>query len=90
MTSELQEYIGQPLVVDSKSYYTYIGTLVAEGEIFITLKDVDVHDQRDSNTSKELYLIESLKYGIKVNRSAVKIVRSEIISLSLLSDIVKY
>lgn len=90
MASDLAEYIGRQIVVDTKTAYTYIGTLTAEGDYFLTLKDVDVHDQRESNASKELYLIEALKYGIKINRSAVKVVRSEIISLSLLADIVKY
>lgn len=90
MTAELQEYLGKAVVIDTKSYYVYIGTFVGEGEQFITLQDVDVHDQRESSACKELYILETLKYGIRANRREAKIVRQEIASISLLSDVVNY
>jgi len=90
MASELAEYIGKQVVIDSNSHYLYIGILSEEGEEFITLKDVDVHDRRESSTAKDLYIIEALKYGTKINRHTVKVVRREIVSISLLSDVVEY
>lgn len=87
---ELASYLNQQVVMDTKSQYLYFGTLVEQGEEFFTLKDVDVHDHDESKVSKELYIIESLKYGIKVNRRCVKVVRREVISISLLADVVEY
>ncbi len=90
MSSELQGFIGKEVVIDTKSQYIYIGILEEEGELFLSLKDVDVHDHTESTASKELYLIEALKYGVKVNRRCAKVVRKDIISISLLGDIVEY
>jgi hypothetical protein len=90
VSTELQKYIGKQVVVDTKSPYLYIGTFVLEGEQYLTLQDVDVHDHSMSTVSKELYIIEALKYGVKVNRKEVKVVSRDIISISLLEDIVKY
>ena len=90
MTSELQEYTGNEVVIDTKSTYIYLGTLTEEGAEYIVLSDVDVHDHTESTISKELYIIEALKYGIKVNRKRAKVLKRDIISISMLEDVVKY
>lgn len=87
---ELRAYLEKLVVVDTRSVYTYLGTLVNATPDFLTLRDVDVHDQRDSGTTRELYIIESVKFGIKVNRREVKVAQREIVSVSLLADIVQY
>ncbi len=88
--SELKEYIGKKVVVDTKSPYLYLGTLESEESEYMTLSDVDVHDHSSTLISKDLYIIESIKYGIKVNRNRAKIMRQEIVSVSLLEDIVLF
>ncbi|NUM36546.1 MAG: hypothetical protein HUU50_18550 [Candidatus Brocadiae bacterium] len=85
---ELQEYIGKKVVVDTKSSYIYLGTLVSEETDYMTIQDVDVHDHSATLISKDLYIIEAIKYGIKINRKQVKLMRKEIVSISLLDDIV--
>ena len=90
METELKEYINKIVVIDTKSSYIYIGTLENIGKYFLTLKDVDVHDHNDSNTTKEIYTMEALKYKIKINRYSVKVKLEEIISISKLEEVVKY
>ena len=87
---ELNDYLNKPVIIDTATPLIYIGTLSEIGNSFITLKDVDVHDRRESSTAKDLYIIEALKYGTKINRHTVKVVRREIVSISLLSDVVEY
>jgi len=88
--SELQEYTGKKIVVDTKTPYIYLGNLVSEDMDYITLSDVDVHDHSSTLVSRDLYIIEAVKYGIKVNRKQVKLMRKEIVSISLLEDIVVF
>jgi hypothetical protein len=83
-------YLGQTVVIDVGGPILYIGRLERVEEKTIVLADADVHDLHESKTSKELYAIESKKYGIKINRREVRIARSAVVSLSRLDDVVEY
>ncbi|WP_372366967.1 hypothetical protein [Candidatus Uabimicrobium sp. HlEnr_7] len=90
MEDEFSKFLEQEVVIDTKSSYLFIGRLQKVGDFFLVMEDVDVHDQSDFNKTKEIYVMEAAKYGIKINRKQVNIVKSEMISISLLGDIVKY
>ncbi|BBM84016.1 hypothetical protein [Candidatus Uabimicrobium amorphum] len=87
---ELEVFLNEQVIIDTKSSYLFIGNLQKIGDFFLTMTDVDVHDQNDFSKTKEIYVMEAAKYGIKINRKSVNIVKAEMISISLLSDIVKY
>lgn len=87
---ELDQFVGKKVVVDTKTSYLFIGILEKIGESFLTINEVDVHDHNDFSKTKELYIMEAAKYDIKVNRKSTKVIKAEIISISLLSDIVQY
>ena len=87
---ELAEFLTQPVVLDTRGPLLYLGTLSAAGDCFWTLVDADVHDLTDSNTSKELYILESAKHGVRKNRTSVHVRKAEIVSISKLSDVVLY
>lgn len=86
----LQEYVGKPVVVDVKGDYLFIGTLSVISDDCLTLNDVDVHDHHTTSVSKDVYLIEAAKYGIKINRQEAKVLCREIVSVSLLEHIILY
>ncbi|MEW6359097.1 MAG: hypothetical protein AB1696_22375 [Planctomycetota bacterium] len=88
--NELQEYIGQEVVLDTMSSMVYIGTLQKIGAHFITLTGCDVYDSSESQTRKEVYIHDALKFGIKRNRERVEIRKDQIISISKLSDVTEY
>ena len=90
LKDELQGLIGKPVVVDTKSPYLYIGTLSEVKGNSLILTDVDVHDSNESSSSKELYVIQTLKTGIRVSRKSAYILLNQIVSLSPLSDVVEY
>lgn len=85
-----QKALGSNVVIDTNSPYLYIGKLIEVDEWFITLTDVDVHDQHEGSSTKEYYIIEAKKYGIKVNRKKVSIRKAQIISFSRLDEVVEY
>jgi small nuclear ribonucleoprotein (snRNP)-like protein len=84
----LEEMIGQKVVVDLRSPYVCLGTLVAYDDHFLQLKNADLHDLRDTDTTRENYVAESHATGIKRNRKRVLLIRPEIVAIALMSDLV--
>jgi len=84
----LEELIGEKVVVDLRSAFVCLGTLQRVDEQFLELSNADLHDLRDTETTRELYVAESKATGIKRNRRRVVVVRSEIIAVCRLADIV--
>ena len=82
------EYLNQKVVVDLSSPFVCLGTLTRLDEHFLELKNADLHDLRDTDTTRELYVAESVATGIKRNRKRVLIRRSEVIAISKLEDVV--
>jgi hypothetical protein len=56
---------------------------------FLELADADLHDFRDSAATREVYVYDSVRLGIRRNRARVLIARSEIVGLTLFAEIVE-
>jgi hypothetical protein len=84
----LEEYLGKVVVVDLKSPYVCLGTLAGTDEGYLQFRDADLHDFRDSDTTRENYVAASRATGIKRNRKRVLVVRSEVVAVTRLDDIV--
>ena len=90
MKSEFEKFASHEVVVDTKTPIVYIGTLAATEENFLVLEEVDVHDINDTQTTKELYVLEARKFGIKKNRSRVHLCVDQVVSISRLDDVIQY
>jgi hypothetical protein len=84
----LDELIGDTIVVDFRSTFVCLGTLTKIDEHFLEVRDADLHDLRDTQTTRELYIAESHATGVKRNRRRVLVVRNEIVAVSRLADVV--
>ena len=82
------QFVGKTVVLDLRSPYVCLGTLVQLTDESLVLRDADLHDLRDSDTSRENYTAESKATGIKRNRKEVLIVRSEVVAISELDHVV--
>ncbi len=78
---------GKPLVIDASSQYVFLGTLVEQDHRYVILENADVHDLRDTNTTREFYVLEAKQHGIHANRKRLLVSRDEIVSLSALDDV---
>ncbi len=83
-------YVGAEVVLDTRGALLYIGRLHEISGDAAVLRDVDAHDMTDSRTSKEVYTLESRKFGIKANRKEARVLLSEIIGMSRLEDVIPY
>ena len=85
-----KELLGKVVVVDSDSMFVYLGTLDRVEDHFVVLKDVDAHDRRESPSTKEQYVMETKKFGVKPNRKEIKVRKAVIVSISKLDDVIGY
>jgi hypothetical protein len=84
----LDEFLNRKVVLDLVSTYVCLGKLIRYDEHFVELKYADLHDLRDTDTTRELYIADSAATGIKRNRKRVLVRRSEVVAISLLEDVV--
>lgn len=84
----LDEFLDSKVVVDLASMYVCLGRLVRYDDHFLELKNADLHDLRDTETTRELYVADSVATGVKRNRKRVLVRRSEVVAISLLEDVV--
>ena len=84
----LEELIGQKVVVDLRSTFVCLGTLLRVDDHHLELRNADLHDLRDTQTSRENYVAASIATGIKRNRRRLLLVRAEIIAIARLEDVV--
>jgi len=82
------ELAGQVVVLDLSSPYLIIGRLERAQADWIVLRDADVHDLRDTATSRETYLVNSRLHGVHANRRSVWVRLAEVVSVSRMEDLV--
>jgi hypothetical protein len=83
----LAEYVNEKVVIDLKSSYVCLGTLTRFDDNFVEMKSADLHDLRDTETSRENYVAASVATGIKRNRKKVLLFRSDVVAVSRLADV---
>jgi small nuclear ribonucleoprotein (snRNP)-like protein len=84
----LEEMIGEKVVVDLRGEFVALGTLLRIDAHFLELRNADLHDLRDTDTTREQYVAASQATGVKRNRKRLLLVRAEMIAVSRLADVV--
>ena len=85
----LDALVGRAVVLDVASPYVFLGELVGHTEHYFELADADVHDLRDTNTTRDLYVLDAKRHGVNPNRARVLVRRGEVVSLSALDDVLE-
>ena len=83
----LDEFLNAKVVLDLVSPYVCLGKLVRYDDHFLELKNADLHDLRDTDTTRELYVADSVATGIKRNRKRVLVRRAEVVAIAKLEDV---
>jgi small nuclear ribonucleoprotein (snRNP)-like protein len=86
-SSQLQNLVGRPVVLDVQSPFVYVGTLLSFDHRYLMLVDADVHDLRDTATKRDMYVLAARRHGVNVNRRSVLVSRDQVVSLSALDDV---
>jgi hypothetical protein len=75
-------------VVDVDSPYVYVGRLHEVRDKTLILRSADVHDLRDSTTTREIYVRDARMHGIQPNRKTVHVRLEKVVSIALLDDVI--
>jgi small nuclear ribonucleoprotein (snRNP)-like protein len=84
---QLKTLIGQTIVVDMRSSYVCLGTLAGFDDYFLELMDADLHDFRDSSATREIYVYDSARLGIRRNRARVLVRQDDVVAITRFTDI---
>ena len=84
----LEQFLDQKIVLDLRAEFVCLGTLKSYDDHFLELRNADLHDLRDTQTSRENYVAASVRTGIKRNRKRVLIWRGEIVAVSRMDEVV--
>lgn len=84
----LEELMNVKVVIDLRSEFVCLGTLTRADDHFLELKHADIHDLRDTQTTRENYVASSVSTGIKRNRKKLMLARQDIVAISRFEDVV--
>jgi hypothetical protein len=82
------QLVGREVVLDVTGPYVYLGRLAGGDEKFLSLEDADVHDLRDTATTREEYVVAARRHGLAPNRTRVYVRTAEVVSISALEDVI--
>ncbi|MFW6124720.1 MAG: hypothetical protein ACOC46_01120 [Pirellulales bacterium] len=84
----LADWTGRIVVVDVRAPYVYIGVMRGRQGEYLALEDAEAHDLRDSTTTRELYVLDTRRHGVRRNRKRVLVRLDEVVAVSLLEEVV--
>ena len=84
------ELLGEVVVVDTDSSFTYLGRLLEADATFLKLEEVDVHEATRDGRSKERYVSETRGIGVRANRRLTWVCLSRVVSISRLADVISF
>lgn len=83
-----QELSGELVVLDTSSPYVILGRVQRTLANWLVLREVDVHDLRDTSTTREKYILDSRLHGIRANRREAWVRLEEVVAVSKLTDVI--
>jgi len=90
MTNELlATLLNHRVVLDMSSPFVCLGKLVKADDSVYVLEDADLHDLRDSPTTRENYVVAAKISGIKPNRKQVVIRAQEVLAIALFKHVIE-
>ena len=84
----LNSFVGHEVVLDMIAPFVYLGRLMSCDAHYLVLDEADVHDLRDTTTTRENYVVDSKRLGIRTNRERVVVRLDQVISVSRLADVI--
>ena len=83
-----ESLVGEVIVLDMVSRFVCVGTLIELQDDYFLLSEADVHDLRDTSSTRDQYLLQCSRDGMAANRKWAWIRREEIVGFSRLTDVI--
>jgi len=88
MDDPIERLIGEKVVLDTGTPIVYVGILREVSQHTFVLDEADLHDCRDGHSTTEVYVAQAAGGGVTANRNSIVVMRSVVISLSRLGDVI--
>lgn len=88
ISSMWHELAGQVVVLDLVSSFVCVGKLAETQDAFLRLEDADVHDLRDTTSTRDQYVLKCRLHGPTPNRRQAWISTREVVGISRLADVI--
>jgi hypothetical protein len=89
VAENLETLIGKEVVLDTAGPLVYLGVLAAVEAHGFWLDRADVHNVEEGHATREQYIAESGRDGIRANRQRVFVLRATVASISALQDVIQ-
>ena len=83
----LGDWLGEKVVVDCVPPFVALGTLVGVSGDSLELADADLHDLRDTDTTRELYVAKAARHGVEPNRGELLLRIDQILAVAPLASV---
>jgi hypothetical protein len=83
----MEELVGEVVVIDLRSTFVCLGKLTKVSPDYLELRNADLHDLRDTETTREKYVADSAATGVKRNRKKLLLMRGDIVAIARLEDV---
>ena len=84
----LEELIGCEVVLDTGGPVVFLGRLISCEPAGFWLEDADLHNADEGHATREQYIAEAARDGIRVNRRHIFVLAQAVISVSALCDVI--
>jgi len=78
---------GRLVVVDLDGPWIAFGRLESWSTAHLELVDADLHDLREGTSTRDVYALETQRFGVRVNRKRVSLRLDAVIAVSALDDV---
>jgi hypothetical protein len=85
----LESLIGQIVVLDLTSPYVILGMYRGTEGPYYIIEEADIHDLRDTTTTRDLYVLDAKRHGVNFNRRRALVRCDGVVSISRLADVVE-
>jgi hypothetical protein len=83
----LEALRGRIVVVDLDGPWIVFGRLEACSPAHLELTEADLHDLREGSSTRDVYALETQRFGVRVNRKRVLLRLDTVIAVSALDDV---
>lgn len=87
-SSAFETLLEQVVVLDLTSPFVIVGKLRGvEGPYYI-IEDADLHDLRDTTTTRDIYVLDAKRHGVNSNRKRVFVRCEGVVGICRLADVI--
>jgi hypothetical protein len=88
-TTILETFAGKLIVLDLTSPYVILGTFYGMDGPYYVVDQADIHDLRDTTSTRDVYVLDAKRHGVNSNRKRILVREDGVVGIALLADVIE-